>query len=124
MSQPRRLRARKPAWVQTRQRKPSSFGSNVQPVPLGIESARASIPTERRVVTARSSSVIPPRRASGFEPTPRREPAPAARMTAAGAPNSSGTTPARSSPNSPSCLSDARDPAIPSIPVTRDTPPA
>ena len=39
MSQPRRLRARKPACVQTRQRKPSSFGSKIQPLPLGIESA-------------------------------------------------------------------------------------
>ena len=38
MSQPRRLRARKPACVQTRQRNPSSFGSNVQPRPRGIAS--------------------------------------------------------------------------------------
>ena len=35
--------ARKPACVQTRQRNPSSFGSNVQPRPIGIVPVRASI---------------------------------------------------------------------------------
>jgi hypothetical protein len=43
MSQPRRLRARKLACVQTRHRKPSSFGSNLQLAPRGICPARASI---------------------------------------------------------------------------------
>lgn len=43
MFQPRRLRARKPACVQTMQRNPSSFGSNIQPRPAGIGPARASI---------------------------------------------------------------------------------
>jgi hypothetical protein len=43
MSHPRRLRAVNLPWLQTRQRKPSSFGSNVQRLPEGIVPARASI---------------------------------------------------------------------------------
>jgi hypothetical protein len=43
MSHPRRLRAWKVACVQTMQRNPSSFGSNVQPRSSGIGPERASI---------------------------------------------------------------------------------
>jgi hypothetical protein len=52
MSQPRRERARKAApCVQTRQRKPSSFGSKVQPRPWGIVPDRASIGSGSRRAT-------------------------------------------------------------------------
>ena len=55
MSQPRRLLARKTAWVQTRQRNPSGFGSNVQPLPWGIAPARASIGSGSRRATCRGA---------------------------------------------------------------------
>jgi hypothetical protein len=52
MSQPRRERARKAApCVQTRQRKPSSFGSKVKPRPWGIVPDRASIGSGSRRAT-------------------------------------------------------------------------
>ena len=51
MFQPRRLRARKPACVQTRQRNPSSFGSNVQPRPSEMGPERVSIGSGSRSTT-------------------------------------------------------------------------
>lgn len=58
MSQPRRLRARNAPWVQTRQRNPSNFGSNIQPRPRGIPSDRASIGSGSRGVTLAGAYVM------------------------------------------------------------------
>ena len=52
MSHPRRLRTWKVACVQTRHRKPSSFGSKIQPRPLAIASERASVGSGSRSTTS------------------------------------------------------------------------
>ena len=65
MSQPRRLRALKVACVQTRQRKPFSFGSNVHPGHRGISSERASIGSGSGRPTARAYPARDPDAAAG-----------------------------------------------------------
>jgi hypothetical protein len=68
-------RERKPPCVQTRQRNPSSFGSNSQPRPVGIGPDRASIGSGSRCCSFRTSRLGPQRghrrekqSASGFRP--------------------------------------------------------
>jgi hypothetical protein len=54
MFQPRRLRTFSPSCVQTMQRNPSSFGSNSQPLDVGITPLRVSIGSGSRRATGRA----------------------------------------------------------------------
>ena len=74
MSQPRRLRARKTACVQERQRNPSSFGSNTQPGPPGISPEWASTGSGSRRATKPSLSCGRRRRAAAVRDSRRRPP--------------------------------------------------